>query len=241
MLHNGAMNDSAPKTARARARAELTAAITDTAREHLARDGANGLSLRAVARDLGMVSSALYRYFPSRDALLTQLIIDAYESMGQSCAAAHDACERDDLAGRWRAVAHGIRTWALAHPHEYGLIYGTPVPDYDAPEETLASATIVSRLLLGIVAQLDPERVSVAPPHPVPDGLRQQLDQMIGVPDSGVHLPTFLVGISAWATLFGLVSFEVFGRFDNLFGNADELYTYQVELYVSMLIGTPPT
>src|SRR6202046_3771698 len=79
---------SASRTARERARAELTREIKQEARRQLAASGAQGLSLRAVARELGMVSSALYRYFPSRDELLTALIIDAYDALGEAAEAA---------------------------------------------------------------------------------------------------------------------------------------------------------
>src|SRR5439155_5850512 len=104
---------------RARVRAELTGEIKAVARRHLAADGAN-LSVRAVARDMGMVSSALYRYFPSRDELLTALILDAYNAMGEAAEAADaGVTHRTDLLGRWLAVAHAVRAWALAQPHEY--------------------------------------------------------------------------------------------------------------------------
>ena len=76
------MTGSVPRTARERARAEITAEILDAARGYLATDGAPALSLRAIARDLGMASSAVYRYFKSRDELLTRLIIDAYDALG---------------------------------------------------------------------------------------------------------------------------------------------------------------
>src|SRR5204863_3789612 len=113
---------------RARVRAELVDEIKAVARRHLAADGAN-LSLRAVARDMGMVSSALYRYFASRDDLLTALIIDAYDAMGEAAERADaSVTERTDLTGRWQAICRGVRAWALAHPAEYALLFGTPVP-----------------------------------------------------------------------------------------------------------------
>src|SRR5665213_915453 len=92
---------SAPRTARERARTEITREILDAARRHLVLEGAAGLSLRAVARDLGMVSSALYRYFPSRDDLLTALIIESYERLGDAVEGAEAAVKRSDLVGRW--------------------------------------------------------------------------------------------------------------------------------------------
>jgi AcrR family transcriptional regulator len=134
---------------RARVRAEMTGQIKQTARRQLATEGAN-LSLRAIARELGVVSSALYRYFASRDELLTALIIDAYNAIGEASERADAAItERLDLTRRWLAVANAWRDWALAHPAEYALIHGSPVPGYAAPADTIAPA---SRRLLVIAA-----------------------------------------------------------------------------------------
>jgi AcrR family transcriptional regulator len=142
---------SVARTARERARAELTREITKEARRQLAAVGANGLSLRAVAKELGMVSSALYRYYPSKDDLLTALIIDAYTALGEAAETAIAAAAAAPPAGgtpagetlgraRWMAACHAIREWAVAHPHEYALIYGSPVPGYRAPEATIGPA-----------------------------------------------------------------------------------------------------
>src|SRR5689334_9031334 len=117
---------------RARVRAEMTEEIKVVARRHLATDGAN-LSLRAVARDLGMASSAVYRYFASRDELLTALIIDAYNSLGE--AAEHAATLTTDPLGRFLRITTAVREWALADPHQWALIYGSPVPGYQAPQD----------------------------------------------------------------------------------------------------------
>src|SRR4051794_29689355 len=133
---------------RARVRAQMTEEIKQVARRHLATDGAN-LSLRAVARDLGMASSAVYRYFASRDELLTALIIDAYDALG---AAAEAAPAEGPFVQRWLAVCHAVREWALANPHEWALIYGSPVPGYQAPTDTVGSAIRVI-LALGRIVQ----------------------------------------------------------------------------------------
>jgi len=141
---------NAPRTARERARAELTREIKEEARRQLATDGANGLSLRAVSRELGMVSSALYRYYPSRDDLLTALIIDAYNALGEAAEQAIAGTGTGRI--RWVAACHAIRTWAVAHPHEYALIYGSPVPGYRAPEATIAPAARVPLAFAGVLA-----------------------------------------------------------------------------------------
>src|SRR5688500_19926658 len=106
---------------RDRVRAEMTEEIKAVTRRHLATDGAN-LSLRAVARDLGMASSAVYRYFASRGELLTAMIIDAYDALGSTAEA---ALSGTDFPPRFLSVCHAVRDWALAHPHEWALIYGS--------------------------------------------------------------------------------------------------------------------
>src|SRR5262245_50006409 len=138
------------QTLRARIRAEMIEEIKSTARRHLAVDGAN-LSLRAVARDLGMVSSATYRYFASRDELLTALILDAYNSLGEAAEQAEAAVARTDLLGRWLATCRSVRDWGRENPHEYGLIYGSPVPGYAAPQDTVAPASRVPLLFVAIL------------------------------------------------------------------------------------------
>ncbi len=168
---------TASQTARERARAELTREIKAEARRQVAATGAQRLSLRAVARELGMVSSALYRYFPSRDDLLTALIIDAYDALGASAEQAVAALPRADVRGRWRACCTAVRGWALAHPHEYALIYGSPVPGYQAPQETIPSASRVALVLGGLLADASAAEPAAgrsaagAPPRPpVPAG-----------------------------------------------------------------------
>jgi AcrR family transcriptional regulator len=200
--------------ARARARIEVTAAIKDEARRQLAAEGAARLSLRAVARELGMASSALYRYFPSRDDLLTALIIDAYDSLGERAEAAHAAAAGAGPAQRWTTVCEAVRDWALDHPHEYALIYGTPVPGYTAPRTTVPAAARVGLLLIGIAR--DAYRgLGLARPS-LPADLRPEAERMAAdlAPDLPPETVTALV--AAWAQLFGLVGFELFGQFDRL-------------------------
>ena len=109
--------------------------IVRIGREHLATDGAAALSLRAVARDLGLVSSAVYRYVASRDELLTLLVVDGYDELGDAVDSALEAVDRADHAGRMRAIGRAVRIWALAEPATYALLFGSPVPGYEAPAE----------------------------------------------------------------------------------------------------------
>ncbi|MEV0112787.1 TetR/AcrR family transcriptional regulator [Streptomyces sp. NPDC050844] len=215
---------SATSGARARARVEVTAAIKDEARRQLAGDGAAKLSLRAVARELGMVSSALYRYFPSRDELLTALIIDAYDSLGAAAEAAHAEVATAAPVRRWTVTCEAVRSWALAHPHEYALIYGSPVPGYSAPQSTVEAAARVGLLLIGIVRDAHRERgVAV---RKLPAGLRSEAERMAA--DLAPDLPPAVIAamVAAWAQLFGLVGFEVFGQFNRVVEERSEFFSY---------------
>ncbi|OIJ68545.1 TetR/AcrR family transcriptional regulator [Streptomyces mangrovisoli] len=197
--------------ARARARVEVTAAIKDEARRQLAAEGAVKLSLRAVARELGMVSSALYRYFPSRDDLLTALIIDAYDSLGESAEAALARADGAAPAERWIAVCEAVRAWALGHPHEYALIYGSPVPGYTAPEETIPPAARVGLVLIGIVRDALRDHGLARPP--LPAALRPEAERMAADLTPDLPPETAVALVAAWAQLYGLVGFELFGQF----------------------------
>lgn len=135
-------------------RAELTTEIKERALRQLGEVGAPALSLRAIAREMGMSSSALFRYFPNRDALLTALIVDAYSRLAYAAEHAHDAAAGAPVLERWVAICHGVRDWAVAHPHEYALVYGSPVPGYTAPEDTAAPAWRVPRLLTGLLVEI---------------------------------------------------------------------------------------
>ena len=137
---------------RARVRAEMIAEIKTIARRHLEMDGAN-LSLRAVARDMGMVSSALYRYFASRDDLLTA---SSWTPITRSAKRPRQRTrrwtDRSQLRARWLATARGIRGWALRTPAEYALLFGTPVPGYAAPADTITAAARTPVVLIRILA-----------------------------------------------------------------------------------------
>ncbi|MGW4063130.1 TetR/AcrR family transcriptional regulator [Amycolatopsis sp. NPDC004747] len=220
---------------RARVRSEMHQEIKETARRRLAAEGAN-LSLRAVARDMDIVPSALYRYFPSRDALLTALILDAYEGLGTAAEDAEAALPRDDLRGRWLAVCHAVRSWALAHPAEYGLLYGSPVPGYAAPPETVAPASKVVLLLAAIVGDL-PEKAS-PPGGPLPGPVRADLRRLID--EVATELPEERLdrALLAWTHLFGQVNFEVFHRLDDMVRARAEYFDHHMNLLAD-LAGLP--
>ncbi|TYB58528.1 TetR/AcrR family transcriptional regulator [Nonomuraea sp. PA05] len=220
---------TASRTARERVRAELTKEITDIARRQLATEGAGGLSLRAVAREMGMVSSAIYRYFPSRDDLLTALIIDSYNALGAAVEHAEATSPREDHLGRWLAACHAVRDWGVAHPHEYALIYGSPVPGYQAPQDTI-EARLRDVAVLGRIMSDAWEAGAVrAAADPLPEELEADVagfrELMPGVPDHVIWR-----ALTAWTALYGWVNFEVFGQFNNTIENRPRAFTHSMRL-----------
>ena len=211
-----------PTTARERARAELTTEITDRARAQLATVGAAGLSLRAVARELGMASSAVYRYFPSRDELLTRLIIDGYDALGAAAEAADDltAAPRE----RWSAICRAVRDWARAHPHEYALLYGSPVPGYSAPRDTVPAALRVGVALGRVLG--DAARAGELPPVAgTPTGtVTPEVTPVLGGEHPALDDRVRARALLAWSGLFGAVSFELFGHFTGAVADADAFF-----------------
>lgn len=222
---------------RARVRAGMIDEIKAVARRHLATDGAN-LSLRAVARDMGMVSSAIYRYFPSRDDLLTALILEAYHALGDAVEAADAAVDRADLRGRWHAACRAARVWALAHPAEYALLYGSPVPGYAAPDDTVAPAARPPLILVGILRDGLAAGRLLPPDDELPEPVRADLAALAAEFFPGLPEALLARGMAGWTQLFGLISFELFGRLAGVIPRRDEYFDHQTALMAD-LIGLP--
>lgn len=216
---------SAPRTARAEARRVLTADILATARRHLVVHGADGLSLRAISRELGMVSSAIYRYFPSRDDLLTALLIEAYDALGETAeqASVADGTVREQFVGMCRAV----RNWAIARPQEWALLYGSPVPGYRAPEATIEPASRLPRAMLGTVARGHAAGLLVVPEVPVPTGELATQSRLVGtLVEAEMPEQLMVVAAGTWAQLIGTVSMELFGQLVGSYDPADRFAEY---------------
>lgn len=213
---------SAPRTARERVKDEVTSEILAAARAHLAREGAAALSLRSIARDLGMAPSALYRYFSSRDALLSALILGAYGSLADQAEHASEAAyaREDGAMARWVAVPRAMRSWARGHPHEWGLIFGSPVPGYEAPTETITPYTRLAQALVRpIIEAHEHGSLRLAPSASASSPGAAPLARAVEPVTDGLlpGLPTVAVAraLQAFATLIGIISLELFGHWRN--------------------------
>ncbi|OZE82745.1 TetR family transcriptional regulator [Rhodococcus sp. 15-649-2-2] len=218
-------------TPRTRARAQTLADITRIGRDHLAAGGAAALSLRAVARDLGVVSSAVYRYVSSRDELLTLLVVDAYTELGDTVDAAVAAA--DGPREKFLALGRTVRQWGLREPARYALLFGSPVPGYHAPaEQTTGPGT---RVITALVQVLDSAWVDARPAAPTdvsaPASLHGSFEEIRR--EMGTDLPDELMarGVMVWASLFGAISFDVFDQYGaTTFASRDDLFEYQLGL-----------
>lgn len=230
----GPMPPTAPvSNARQRVHEAVRANIVAEARSQLAATGAAALSLRAIARELGMAPSAMYRYFGSRDEILTALIVDGYDDMGELAEAAAGAAGTP--AERFRSVCQALRGWALAHPHEYALLYGTPVPGYHAPDLTLDPASRVTRVL-GAILQ-DAQRANVIAHEKIPPisaAVAAQAQPVGQAVMPGVPLPVVARALAVWAFLFGQLNFDVFGRLEGLADRA-VVFDYAVATMLDMV------
>jgi AcrR family transcriptional regulator len=220
---------------RQESREKIEAQIVQLGRRHLVTDGAAGLSLRAIARDLGMVSSAVYRYVASRDDLLTLLLVDAYSELA-------DAVDRAATAGgHWRdqllAMAHAARAWAIDQPARWALLYGSPVPGYHAPlERTVGPGTRVVGALFdaigaGIAAGDVPQANTVAA-QPLSSDFDRLREEFEFAGDDSAVAKCFVL----WAGLVGAISLEVFGQYGaDTLTEPGAVFDTQIRLLIDML------
>ncbi len=200
-------------TRRERLRETTLAEIKQVARRHVVADGAHALSLRGIAREMGMTAPALYRYYDSREALITALIADIYDELTAVLEAARDAVPEGDIPGRLLAVSRAFRAWSITHQAEFGLVFGSPLPGYTAPAEgpSEEAGNRFGGVFAGLFGALWATR-----PFPVDEvvepGLAAELtayaESLGGVLPPGA-LKVFL---QCWARLYGQVALEIFGH-----------------------------
>ena len=220
---------------RERLRQATVEEIKAIARAQMAAEGAASVTLRAIARELGVTASALYRYFGSREELVTALVSDAYNALADAMEAALAAVPANRHMARMRAAFGAFRAWGLEHPTEYALIFGSPIPGYVAPEETRPAGRRYTDLLVRLLAEahtagaLDPERIDLR----VPARLRRQVEafrQRLG--GSDLPAPVLAFGLSAWVRVHGLVTLEVFGHLAPAIGDGSALFEQELEAIV---------
>ena len=224
-----------PVSRRARYRAETHEEAKAIALRQLAEGGIGAVSLNAIGKEMGVTGPALYRYFASRDSLLSSLIMDGYRDLATVVEGTAQKNQQQSPRQCLRALADAVRLWALAQPHRYLLLYGTPVPGYVAPDETVA---IASRILLPFLNALSALPLTGAAPNSRVSMLEAQLAtwaQMRNLPASGYVLR---YGLIWWARLQGLISLEIEGHFSLMGFDPALLYETEVEALLDSISGT---
>jgi AcrR family transcriptional regulator len=215
-----------PATRRERYRLDTTAEAKSLALAQLAKGGVGALSLNAIAREMGMTGPALYRYVGSRDDLITDLIVDTYTRFGDALWRAVEQSEGQPAPARVRAVGQAYRTWSVANPQPYLLVFGTPIPGYRAPGDgrTTAAAQRALNALLTVVAGLDPGPL---PTHEEIDRECQAWAEHAGAPALPGRLLRFAV--TMWTRLHGVMSLEIAGHFDPALPGGHLFYTAELD------------
>jgi AcrR family transcriptional regulator len=223
---------SPPATRRSRQRQATIAEIKALARAQLAAHGPGGVNLRAIARKMGTASSALFRYFPSHSDLISALLADAYAALADALAAARDARPPGDHAGRWSALCAAYREWSLDNPAEFALTHGTPVPGYQAPlQVTGPAAQRTIETALGVYSAAvqagaaDPARSAIPPDLETGPLWASILGQRAH--DCEPRLAGII--LTAWASLIGYLSAEIFGSLTRLVADTDRLYRAHIQ------------
>jgi AcrR family transcriptional regulator len=230
-MESSAASESNAPSRRDRLRAGMVEEIKDLARRQLAEGGPGAISLRAIARELGTASSALFRYYPSYNDLISALVVDSYNSVADAVIAARDAQPPTDYAGRWMALCRAYRRWSLDNPGEFALLHGTPVPGYEAPEEITgpsASRSIEAALSLYVAAV----QAEAADPgySQIPTDLEEgALWRSLTADQTSAYQPPFAgIVLSAWAAVLGYLVVEIFGSMSSLIDDTDRLYSAHV-------------
>jgi AcrR family transcriptional regulator len=175
-----------------------------------------------------MASSAVYRYFESRDALLTALIVDAFDAVGETAERAI-ADVRADVPTRWRALAGAVRAWALANPHDYALVYGSPVPGYKAPQDTVMPAARVSLAMLRIVGEgVAAGQIATTPTASIPRPVHADLAELRTLAANALPDEVLARALLVWTGMFGAISYELFGHLHGVIEDYDAFFDHQM-------------
>ncbi len=254
ITYRGVMAIDAAPGLRQRRREELVGQVVAIAMRHLGEQGAAQLSLRAVAREIGIAPSALYRYFPSRDDLLTTLIARTFVEIDRVIRAAAEralADHPDDPLTAWIDTTLAYRSWVTAHREDFALVYGTPIPGYAAPEEATreVGSQAGGALFRPLVAALQLGMVDLAAvqAHAAAMSPEMRADMARRGRDRGLHLPEDLaagliaLGFGAWAKLQGLLAMEVFGHLPPVAPFAEEFFRAEsAAIAIAVLAPAPP-
>lgn len=233
-----------PPRRRERLRAAAVADLKTAARQLLARGGPAAISLRAIARDMGMTAGAIYRYFASFDALLDAIVSDLFDELREVVEAARDLAGTDDPLPRINEMARAFRRWAVAHPSEFGLMFGPRLPgvtemwaDRSTPHES--TFRFGSAFLAEFAALYRRYPTNLPPVDEIERRLRPHLGPYLAKRGGEAPLPVVFLFLSAWSRLYGLVALEVFGHARWALTDGEGLFETELLAFARQLISVP--
>jgi|WetSurMetagenome_2_1015567.scaffolds.fasta_scaffold139626_2 AcrR family transcriptional regulator len=217
---------------------DLPVKIKEVARRQMAERGSSALSLRAIARELGVTAPAIYNYFPNRDALVTALIVDAFTSFGEALQASLESFSPGDHQARLSALGLAYREWAITHSELYQLIFGTPIPSYHAPAEITQPAAAQSLgVLIGVLAAAFTDgRLRVDQPGPITPRAKKMLKTWQS-DRGGSDVRVLFLAMVIVSQVHGLVSFEIGNQYPPFVVDAGELYKCEIDHLIHSYLG----
>lgn len=224
------MTEAASPSRRERLHDATREEIKTIARRHMAEQGTAAISLRGIAREMGITAPALYRYYADRDELITALIVDAYNATADTLEAVRDALPPEATTQRLLAMMLTYREWAVAHPADYALILGNPIPGYKAPSEITTPAARRTLVLFMEQIEVAWQQGQLTPPVEYRELLPRFQQQIVGGPQhygATMPHPALEVVLGMWGKLHGLISLELFGHLQPIVGDPRELYRFE--------------
>lgn len=227
-----------PRPRNIEARAETSAGIKAIARQQLADKGTNGISLRGIAREMGMTAPAIYNYFPKMDDLITALLVDAFTNHADAVDVA--IAQHDNPVDALRAAFHAYRDWALQYPSDFQLIYGNPIPGYEAPGEiTIPLAARPQEAFTRCIMAAQEAGLLIIPPEyqQVPQSIQdhiaswlyERLPEIKEIPD---HMQCLYMMIVGFSRIHGITMLEIHGHIDSTIGDVDIFFSREIENYL---------
>jgi AcrR family transcriptional regulator len=208
---------------------DLQAAIKEAAWQQIAQKGAAALSLRAVARSLGITAPAIYNYYPRRNDLVTALIVEAFDTLSDALIEAAQACAQTDFAERIAQAGYAYREWALTYPQRYNLIFGTPIPGYEAPMGiTQPAAARGLTVLIEIIDQAFQAQKLDLTAIQVQESLLEQIETWKEIVNSQAHTEAHALALILWTRVHGVVSIELYQQFPPPISDASALFEMEI-------------
>ena len=212
--------------------------IKDIARKLMAEHGTAGLGLRAIAREMDVTAPAIYRYFPSLDDLITELIIENFTALAAAMAEGEASAPKTDYAGRLMGMLMAYRRWALDHPIDFQLIYGNPIPGYVAPaERTMPAARRGFDVVVEILAGALAAGAIIPPPEyeALPETISAQLAGVNAHEGYDVPVVVLYLATVGWTRIHGIVMLELFDDIQPVLGDTEAFYRFEMHMLLKQL------